>query len=476
MSDGPAEALQRGENMDLHTKISRRDALKYGAAGAATLALAACGGSGPGGSSSSNGGTLNAWVWAGASLQQKAYNAVAAAYPGTFKNVKLNITTIANGDAGVAQQLSLALAAHKNLPDFLMLNYTEVPQFAEAGVLEDLSKVVNPVKDDLYAGAQQLSVYNGTPVTVPWQLKSKLFYYRADLFEQAGIDVDNIVTVDDFIAAGHQFHAKFPKQYILNLGQQPVGYLYHETMSAFPNLSFADRSGNYQLTTNPAFAQTYTFLKQIHDSGIAYPIDDFTADWPAAIKNGSICGFLIASWMQDFLPGYATAAQVGKWQVKYWPKLFSTVDEKYGSDAGGSVWVVPTGAPNKDLAIEYLSKLVLDKQGSLASFNATGVSPLLKSVQPTVLSSINTSKQPASMSNADWLALPQNFFGKSYYPTLFASYDLVKAFGYDPAATREFTIFEQWGNKVVQGKASVDEALAGAQHDMQTQIGNPYQH
>ncbi|HEX6478293.1 MAG TPA: extracellular solute-binding protein [Ktedonobacteraceae bacterium] len=462
--------------MDLYSKISRREVLKYGAASAATLALAACGSSGPGSSSGSNGGTLQVWVWAGATLVQKAFNAVAAAYPSTFKNVKLNITTIPNGDAGVAQQFSLALAAHKNIPDFMLLNYTEVPEFAGVGVLEDLSKIISPVKDDLYGGAQQISAYNGTSVTVPWQLKSKLFYYRADLFEQAGIDVDKIATVDDFIAAGHQFHAKFPKQYILNLGQQPVGYLYHEIMSAFPNASFADKSGNYQLATSPAFAQTYSFLKQIHDSGIAYPIDDFTADWPAAIKNGSICGFLIANWMQDFLPGYATAAQAGKWQVKTWPKIFPDVDEKYGSDAGGSVWVVPTGGANKDLAIEYLSKLVLDKQGALASFNATGNPPLLKSVQATVLDTINNGKRPASMSTADWLALPQNFFGASYYPTQFASYDLVKAFGYDPAATKEFTIFEQWANNVVQGKVSVDAALEGAQHDMQTQIGNPYQH
>lgn len=463
--------------MDLHTKISRRDALKYGVASAATLALASCDSSGSAaGSNGSNGGTLQGWIWAGATIQQKAFNAVAAAYPSTFKNVKLNLTTIANGDSGVAQQLSLALAAHKNIPDFLMLNYTEVPQFAEAGVLEDLSKVINPVKNDFYAGAQQISTYNGTSVAFPWELKSKLFYYRADLFEQVGIDVDKIVTVDDLLAAGRQFHEKFPKQYLLNFGQQPPGYLYHELLSAFPDIHFADRSGNYQITTNPAFSEMLTFMKQVHDSGIAHPTSDFAADWPAAIKNGSICGFLIASWMQNFLPGYATAAQAGKWQVKYWPNLFADADQKYGTDAGGAVWVVPAGAPNKDLAIEYLSKLVLDKKGSLASFNAVGVSPLLKSVQSTVLDSINTSKQPASMSSEDWQTLPQNFFGKSYYPTLFASYDLAKAFSYDPAALKEFTIFEQWGNKVVQDKATVDAALTGAQHDMQTQIGNPYQH
>ena len=321
-----------------------------------------------------------------------------------------------------------------------------------------------------------MSAYNGTYVTFPWQLKSKLFYYRADLFEQAGINVDSINTVDDFIAAGHQFHAKFPKQYIMNLGQQPVGYLIGELMSAFPNTSFADKSGNYTLTSNPAFSESFSFLKQIHDSGIAYPIDDFTADWPAAIKNGTICGFLIADWMQDFLPGYATAAQAGKWKTKTWPKFFADADERYGSDAGGSVLVVPTMSPNKSLALEYLSKLCLDKQGALASFKATGNPPLVKSAQSSMLDSINNASKPANTSDEEWLALPQNFFGKDYYPLEFASYDLVKAFGYDPAATKEFTILHQWLNKAVQGKASVDAALAGAQHDMQTQVGNPYQH
>ncbi len=343
-------------------------------------------------------------------------------------------------------------------------------------MLEDLSHLINPVKNDLYTGALGVSTYNGTYVTIPWQLKSKLFYYRADLFEQAGINPATIVTVDDFITAGRQFHAKFPKQYILNLGQQPVNYLYGELFSAFPNSSFANRSGQYDLTTNPAFSESLSFLKSIHDAGIAYPIDDFTADWPAAIKNGTICGFLIADWMQDFLPGYATSAQAGKWQATYWPKLFPDADERYGSDAGGSVWVVPTGGANKNLALEYLNALCLDKQGSLASFNATGNPSLLKSVQSSMLDSINNSQKPASTTEEQWMTLPQNFFGKSYYPTQFASYDLVKVFNYDPAATKEFAILDQWGNKLVQGKASVAEALAGAQHDMQTQVGNPYQH
>ena len=79
--------------MDLQTKFSRREALKLGvAATTATLAFAACGGGGTGGTGGSGSHTLNMWAWAGASLQQSSFNAVAAAYPSDFKGTKLNVT------------------------------------------------------------------------------------------------------------------------------------------------------------------------------------------------------------------------------------------------------------------------------------------------------------------------------------------------------------------------------------------------
>lgn len=459
--------------MDLQTIISRRNALKMGAASAATLALAACGGTGS--SSSSGPTTLEVWVWAAAPLQMTAFNAVKAAFPDDFKNVSLKVTTVGSGDQDVAQQLSLSMAARKNIPDFLMLNYTEVAQFAEPGMLADLSSAIGGGASGLYAGAQQLSQYKNTYVTVPWQLNSKLFYYRADLFEQAGINVDSITTAADFIAAGQTFHQKFPRQYLMNVNTQPAGYLFQELFSSYPNISMTDSSGKYQLTTNPGFAEALSFMKELRTSGIAAPIDDFTTDWAPAIKNETVCGFLIASWMKQFLPGYATATQVGKWKAKTWPSLFTDTDQSYGSDSGGSVIVVPALSPHKDLALNYLNKLRMDPKGSLAVFNATGVPPILKSTQAQVLSAINSQKKPDSMSQDDWLALPQNFFGQDYYATEFASYDLVRKFNYDPAALKEFTILEQWGDKIMQGDATVAAALAGAQNDMQSQIGNPYQ-
>ena len=289
--------------------------------------------------------TLNVWTWGSPTDIQSALAALKSVYPSEFNNVSLQVT-VQSGDFQVADAFRLALASHKNLPDMMQLNYTQVPEFAGAGVLRDLSDVINPVKNDLYAGALQLAQYSGQFVAFPFQVNSKLFYYRGDRFEQAGISLSDMQTLDGFINAGKKFHAKFSKSYIMNLGPQPVQYWLGELLSAYPTARMADSSGNYQITSNKAFTDTFNFFKRVHDAGIAWPVDDFSTDWPAGFKNGNIAGDLVASWMKNpiFLASYATTAQVGKWNVGPWPALSPMANEKFGSEAGGAVWVVPQGA------------------------------------------------------------------------------------------------------------------------------------
>jgi len=461
-------------------QLSRRSVLKYGSIGAAALGLAACSSSsaqpssnGSSGTSGAKSGTLTIWTWAGASIIQSAFNAVKATST-DFAGLKTNIQTVAANDYATAEKFSLALSGGTTLPDILQLNYTEMPQFAAAGVLEELSAVYAPYSADLYAGALQVAKYNGGFYAFPSSLNAKLFYYRSDLFAEAKIDPSSIQTVDDFIAAGTKFNKKFPGQYIMNLNTEPQPYVFGEMISAYAPISFASPSGAYQITSNPGFEQVFSFLKQISDSKIAYPVDDFTTDWPSAIKDQKICGFLGADWLDEFVPGYATLSQYGKWSAIPWPALSPMANEQYGSDAGGSLFVVPKGAPNSQAAIEFLKQWRLSPVGSLAAFNATGILPINQTTAQTVISSLSTAKQPASTSRADWLELPQHYFGSDYIATKLQAMNSVKVFGYDPSAVKEWSsIVSDWLTKLLSG-ASVSAALAGMQQDMETQVGNPY--
>ncbi len=84
------------------------------------------------------------------------------------------------------------------------------------------------------------------------------------------------------------------------------------------------------------------------------------------------------------------------------------------------------------------------------------------------------SQRPAGIADKDWNATPQVFFGNSYIETEFQTYNYVKPFNYDPQAAKEFGILNLWLQKYVSGKVPLTQALAGAENDMKTQIGNPY--
>lgn len=456
--------------------LTRRGLLVVGGSVAASLALAACTGTGTsttGGTSAAGGSkavALNLWLWAGGPANQTAFNNVAKA-SSDLKNVTVNDPqVVTGGDYGVAQKLNLALSSHSELPDIVMLNYTEVPQFAALGALADISSAVSSVESDLYDGVKTILGYDGKMVAFPLDIKSKLFFYRADLFEQAGIDATAIKTMDDFIAAGQKFHAKFPNQYMMNLNTQPQLYTFGEMISAYSPISFADTNGKYQITSNPGFGEVLTFLRRIKSSGIAYPADDFSTDWPGAIKNETICGFLGSNWMAHFLPDYAGVAQSGKWKAIPWPQLSPLADQRFGSDAGGKVGVVPKGAPNEQIAIELLRQARFTPEGSKIFLAASGSMPVLKSAESTVIADANQ-----SMSGTDKLATELKFFGTEYLPVEFDSYARVKTFGYDPHAIKVWgSILPKWLHNTVAGSDSINTILSGLQNDIETQVGNPY--
>ena len=462
------------------TKLDRRDLFKLAGAGAAGLAagfridgVAAA----PGAATSSrrtvrqNGPTLKLMTWGGPESSQRRDAGLRSVYPDL---PPIEVIVPGSGDFDVASAYRLALASGEDIPDMIQLNRTQVAEFAAADELHDLGEAYAPVKDDLYAGAIELVTYDEKFVCFPFELKSKLFYYRADLFQEAGIDPAALTSVTSFIDAGKALTAKFPNSHILNLGPSPAQYWIGELLSAYPDARFADEEGNYQITTHPGFAATFTFLKDIAASGVALPIDDWSSDWQQSWDQEAIAGSLLANWLKFFLPTFAPD-QGGKWKVGLWPQLDPLADQQYGSEAGGSVFIVPKRAKNADQAVDYLSKMFLDKQGSLAVYGTTGTTPLLKSAKDDFLAAVRGATKPADMSEADWAIQPANYFGPEYFDVELASYDYVKILPYDPSAAEEIPILLDWLIKFLAGDADLESALKSAQDDMESQIGNPYE-
>lgn len=452
-------------------KLTRRDVLALGstAVAAATLPLISM----P--AVRANTPVALRWMgWGGATAMTKISQAIATGIPALGARYTVQAVDGGPTDQDVAATLRLALASGQNLPDIAMLNKTQVAEFAAAGELLPLDDIYSGgVSDDVYSGGMVLAKNDGQLVGVPFELKSKLFFYNTDLFDKAGVSLDSLGTFDGFIAAGDALKQK-AESTITNLGPQPAPYLIDELMSAYDGVNFfAGKDGHFDIGSSPAFREVFAAVKKLYDAGVTTTVDDWSSDWQPAIAAGKIATLPSGNWMKLFLPSFAPK-QAGQWKVGLWPKLSPLADQRYGSSEGGSVFVVLKRAPNAKAAADYLRQVFLQKEGALVTYNAFGTTPLLKSAKDEFLSLNQKPVKPTGMSDSDFALLPANYFGPDLATTELQSYDYIKIVAYDPAASKGFDIMMGWIHSYLTGSADLDTALHSAQADMESQIGNPF--
>ena len=172
------------------------------------------------------------------------------ANPEIARKVKVDVELGGSGDGDVAQKLRLALASGQNIPDLIRLNYTQLPEFAEAGVLEEVGAYIAPYEDSLIDAAKTVMQYKGKFYAFPREIKPKVWFYRADIFEELNIDPYAVKTIDDFIAVGLKIQEKYPNAHMENFNVPVQSYDLMMMLSG-TNGSFCNEDGVYDLASNP---------------------------------------------------------------------------------------------------------------------------------------------------------------------------------------------------------------------------------
>ena len=361
-------------------------------------------------------------------------------------------TDIAGAQGGeMLSKLRLEIAAG-NCPDIVQLNASMVPEFAAEGLLADLSEIFEAHKDNIMEGAWNVSLYDGKNVGVPFQLNSRIWMYRKDLFDAAGIDANAIKTTEDFIEAGKKLHEMFPDTYITNLGTACQGYNLGLIFSG-NGASFTDEDGNYIVNTNEGVRAAFEAYGKIVESGVVNRINEWTPDWEQGFNNGTIASCLTGSWMTHFLNNYIDESHQGKWAIAQFPALGGA---ETGSEDGGAVYVVMNDSKNKEAAIEVIEKLMLTDNGQMTMFREMNDIPWFK-----------------SLADNEELNAPDIYWG-DYMPEMLKSVEKISVFNFSPAYSAEIGIVLEYFDKYVNGELTLDEALDGAQNDLDSQIGNPY--
>ena len=269
------------------------------AAAALIVPLAACGGSGNGGTATAEGipakGTddgTEITLWTRAPLERQAKNVVEA-YNKSHKNqVKLEIipNDDMEGKVGGASQTD-------SLPDILAGDVVRIPYWASEGIFTDITKQIDGLdnKADLQQGHIEAGTVDGAEYTLPFITDVSVMVWNKNLYKEAGLDPEQgPKSIDQFVEQAKKVAA-------LNKDGVAGSYLAGQSGGAlvfdlFPSVwadgeSVMNKDGSEATLDNDSMKGVLDAYKELANTtnGLGAGSKEETgATWTAPFANGKI--------------------------------------------------------------------------------------------------------------------------------------------------------------------------------------------
>ena len=295
-----------------------------------------------------------------------------AANPG----VKIEMVDLGSAD----YQTVLATELTGSGSNFDVVTIKDVPGYAtlvNKGVLEPLDDYIAKDNVDLsaYGGATDQVVMNDKLYELPFRSDFWVVFYNKDVFDNAGVAYPtNDMTFEQYDELARSVTNTTP-------GQEVYGAHYHTWRSAVQLFGILDGK-------NSIVDGTYDFLKPYYEMVLAEQNDGVCQDY-ATLKTSSL------HYSGAFAQGNIAMMNMGAWYVptlidklksgEYGPEVANWGIVKYphaeGVEPGTTLsaiasLAIPTSAPNKDLAWEFL-KYVCGPDGA-ETIAKTGTFPAIQ--------------------------------------------------------------------------------------------------
>jgi N,N'-diacetylchitobiose transport system substrate-binding protein len=156
----------------------------------------------------SSGETLTVWIMQGTNPDPEPFVAEVAAAFEEQTGAALDVQFVEWAEA--KDRFTTAIAGD-SLPDVAELGTTWTPEYADAGVLVDVTSRVEEtgLMEDFVPALVEAGTVDGALYGMPWYAGVRSIVYRTDIFEEAGI-AEPPATWDDLVAAGEAIAASNP--------------------------------------------------------------------------------------------------------------------------------------------------------------------------------------------------------------------------------------------------------------------------
>ena len=369
---------------------------------------------------------------------------VVAAWNAKNPNIQVKVQTGPNGNGGTYQNFFNQLKAG-NAPDLGHIEYDALPSFRVQDGLVDLGgcDIVAKAKDQFvdWTWNQVSFGEDGHAYGVPQDTGPMALFYRADLFEKAGIAIPT--TWDEYAAAAEK--VKAAGGYITNFSQSDI--------SQFAGLSwqaggrwFANDGKQWTVSLDDANTKKVgDYWQNLLTKKLVSTVPPWTTEWDNAYNTGAAWTWVSAVWGANSI---ATGAPktAGKWKVAPMPQW--SAGEKVAGNWGGSSTAVFKGSKHVYEAAQFALWLNTSEE-ALTLLNA------------------KANLYPATKAGASLPALQKGvaFYGdqKIYEVFAEASGQVAPDFTWGPTMTATYANASDGFKAAVSGKGSLNDALTAAQ-------------
>jgi lactose/L-arabinose transport system substrate-binding protein len=347
--------------------MTRREFLLTSAgAGAGLLLLGGCGGGG----GSPESGEVAGWGWdiAAASLRE-----VVPMFNEEYPDINVEVQDV--GRLDLYDQVTTGLAGGGiGLPDFFMLETDRlsgyINQFPEG--LANMSELGAEEYVDRIAPSKwpQAQAQDGTIFAMPWDIGPTGVFYRVDFFEEAGVNVDDIETWDDFLAAGEEILAATDVQ-LMSIDAANDDGLFRMMLNQQGTFYF-NEAGDITLNSPEAVAAMQK-IKDLWDAGLLVNAEGYDGGVTAFV-NERICAAAAGVWYSGTIMDQAPD-QEGLWDAFLLPAFESGGNR--AANLGGSNLVINANSENVEAAWSYVEYAMGDPEAQMYMMETYGLFPSL---------------------------------------------------------------------------------------------------
>lgn len=288
--------------------------------------------------------------------------------PDFEKKTGIKVDYLMNNHGDHHTKLTTNLATGSGAGDVIVVDVEKIGPFVASGGLVNLSQQygANKFEDRFapYAWAQGKGA-DGDVYGMPVDLGPGVMYYRTDLFEKAGIDINQAIQDwDSYIAAGEKLK-KLNIQLIPSAADVAQAIIF-TTVPEGEGLYF-DKEGN-PVVTSERFVHAFEVAKKIRDKGLDGRILAWSNEWYEGFRNATFATQLSGAWLLGHLKNWIAPDTAGKWAVSHLP------DGIYGS-WGGSFLSIPKQSKHQDEAWKLIEFMTTDRDVQLKHFETIAAFP-----------------------------------------------------------------------------------------------------